>query len=49
MLVYLASEDPERMPRDILDPLPTFGQQQTPGVWRDCAPARRATPAPPTP
>ncbi|MEX2181440.1 MAG: M20/M25/M40 family metallo-hydrolase [Gemmatimonadaceae bacterium] len=47
MLTYLASEDPERMPREILDPLPAFGQQQTPGVWRDCARATRQTPPPP--
>lgn len=44
MLAYLASEDPERMPRDILNPLPTMPNGQ-PGVWRDCNRALRATPA----
>ncbi|MND09355.1 hypothetical protein D3C83_326110 [compost metagenome] len=47
MLTYLASEDPERMPRDILNPLPPQGPQRTPGVWRDCNPATRQTPPPP--
>lgn len=42
MLAYLASEDPERMPRDVMDPLPGFRGQ--PGVWRDCTPARRSMP-----
>lgn len=44
MLAYLASEDPERMPRDILDPLPG-GPNGQPGVWRDCAKAARQVPA----
>jgi hypothetical protein len=47
MLVYLASEDPERMPRDVLSPLPATGfgaNRQDPGVWRDCAKARRESP-----
>jgi carboxypeptidase Q len=42
MLAYLASEDPERMPRDVMDPLPGFRGQ--PGEWRDCTPARRSMP-----
>lgn len=43
MLAYLASEDPERMPRDVMDPLPT-GPGGRPGEWRDCNPARRSLP-----
>ena len=49
MLAYLASEDPEQMPRELLDPLPG-GQGGQPGQWRDCTKAQRAslaaTPAP---
>lgn len=47
MLVYLASEDPARIPRDILNPLPAtgFGQnRQDPGQWRDCGKAQRQSP-----
>ena len=47
MLAYLASEDPARIPRDILDPLPAtgFGQnRQDPGQWRDCGKAQRQSP-----
>lgn len=43
MLAYLASEDPERMPRDVMDPLPGGPGGQA-GTWRDCAPARRTMP-----
>jgi carboxypeptidase Q len=43
MLAYLASEDPERMPRDVLDPLPA-GPNGQPGVWRECGKATRAVP-----
>lgn len=43
MLAYLASEDPERMPRDVMDPLPA-GPGGQPGQWRDCNPATRRTP-----
>ncbi len=43
MLAYLASEDPERMPRDVMDPLPA-GPNGQPGQWRACNPATRATP-----
>ncbi|HLV26038.1 MAG TPA: M20/M25/M40 family metallo-hydrolase [Gemmatimonadales bacterium] len=41
MLAYLASEDDQRMPREILNPLPRnprTGQQMT---WQECAPAVR--------
>ena len=44
MLAYLASEDPERMPREILNPLPASPTGQ-PGVWRDCTRAARSVPA----
>ncbi|MDQ8174943.1 MAG: peptidase M28, partial [Gemmatimonadota bacterium] len=44
MLAYLASEDPERMPRDLMDPLPG-GQNGQPGVWRECPKAQRSLPA----
>ncbi len=44
MLAYLASEDPERMPRDVMDPLPA-GPNGQPGQWRACAPAMRAMPS----
>lgn len=43
MLAYLASEDPERMPRDVMDPLPA-GPNGQPGQWRACNSATRATP-----
>ncbi|MBI4520753.1 MAG: M20/M25/M40 family metallo-hydrolase, partial [Gemmatimonadetes bacterium] len=44
MLMYLASEDPERVPRDraILPPDPRTGQ---PRAWPNCSPARRAYPS----
>lgn len=44
MMAYLASEDPERMPRQIIDPLPQTPQGQ-PGVWRECTKAARQVPA----
>jgi carboxypeptidase Q len=43
MLAYLASEDPDRMPRDVMDPLPA-GPNGQPGTWRACGQATRATP-----
>lgn len=43
MLAYLASEDPQRMPRDVMDPLPS-GPNGQPQPWRACNPATRATP-----
>lgn len=43
MLAYLASEDPQRMPRDVMNPLPG-GPGGQPGQWRPCNPATRATP-----
>ena len=43
MLAYLASEDPEMMPREVMDPLPT-GAGGRPGEWRDCSQARRQVP-----
>ncbi|MGH7752947.1 MAG: M20/M25/M40 family metallo-hydrolase, partial [Gemmatimonadales bacterium] len=45
MLVYLASEDPARMPRDRRDVFPTRPNGQ-PGAWPECTPPRRATPPP---
>lgn len=44
MLAYLASEDPERMPRQIINPLPASPTGQ-PGVWRECTKAARQVPA----
>ena len=43
MLIYLASEDPERVPRDrsVLPPNPQNGQ---PRPWLPCSPARRSAP-----
>jgi carboxypeptidase Q len=41
MLTYLASEDPERMPRDVMDPLPPRFGTNTPGTWAPCSPATR--------
>lgn len=43
MLAYLASEDPQRMPRDVMSPLPG-GRNGEPGVWRECGKAMRAVP-----
>lgn len=43
MLVYLASEDPERMPRDVMSPLPG-GRDGQPATWVDCRKAGRFTP-----
>lgn len=42
MLVYLSSEDDERMPRDIVDPLPRTRTGQA-VAWQPCAPAVRRT------
>ncbi|MBI2614148.1 MAG: M28 family peptidase, partial [Gemmatimonadetes bacterium] len=41
MLIYLASEDPERVPRDraLLPPNPQTGE---PREWLGCRPARRS-------
>jgi hypothetical protein len=44
MLAYLASEDPERMPRELMNPLPG-GRDGQPGTWRDCSKAQRAVPS----
>jgi hypothetical protein len=46
MLAYLASEDPERMPRDILDPLPRNPQTGQPAQWVPCAKANRGAAGP---
>jgi hypothetical protein len=50
MLVYLASEDTERVPRDKRDVFPNRPNGQ-PGAWPDCQPPQRVTPplAPPPP
>lgn len=44
MMTYLASEDPERMPRDVMDPLPGGPGGQA-AQWRECTKAQRTTPA----
>ena len=41
MLVYLASEDPQTMPRDRLDPLPNDQRTGQPLVWAPCPKATR--------
>ena len=41
MLAYMASEDPERMPRDTRV-LPTDPRTGQPGVWPQCRPPRRS-------
>ena len=41
MLVYMASEDPERMPRDTRI-LPTDPRTGQPGQWPQCRPPRRS-------
>ena len=41
MLVYLASEDPQTMPRDRLDPLPNDQRTGQPMVWQPCPKATR--------
>jgi len=43
MLTYIASEDPERMPRDVMDPLPPGFNSNEPAQWRACSPATRNT------
>ncbi|HET8770898.1 MAG TPA: M20/M25/M40 family metallo-hydrolase [Gemmatimonadaceae bacterium] len=43
MLAYLASEDPERMPRDVMDPLPA-GRGGRAASWVDCRKATRSIP-----
>ncbi len=48
MLVYLASEDPARMPREKRDVFPAR-QDGQPGAWPDCRQPQRATPPPPRP
>jgi hypothetical protein len=50
MLVYLASEDPERVSRDKRDVFPNRPNGQ-PGAWPDCQQPQRVTPplAPPPP
>jgi len=42
MLAYLVSEDPQRMPRDVMDPLPG-GPNGQPRAWQACNPARRSS------
>jgi carboxypeptidase Q len=44
MLAYLASEDPERMPREVMATLPG-GRDGQPGTWRECSKAQRAVPS----
>jgi len=44
MLVYLASEERERVPRDRRGVMAPQGQQQQPGQWPTCQPGQRATP-----
>jgi carboxypeptidase Q len=44
MLVYLASEDPQRLPRDRRDVM--RGPGGGPGVWPACEQPQRATPSP---
>jgi carboxypeptidase Q len=45
MLVYLAAEDPQWMPRDRRDVFPERRNGQ-PGGWPECAPPERKTPQP---
>lgn len=45
MLVYLASEDKQFMPRDRRDVFPV-GRNGQPGAWPQCTPTLRSTPAP---
>ena len=42
MLTYLASEDPQPMPRDRLNPLPA-GRDGQPGTWPACGKAMRSS------
>ncbi|MDX2193287.1 MAG: M20/M25/M40 family metallo-hydrolase [Gemmatimonadales bacterium] len=42
MLAYLASEDPERMPREKLDPLPADPRTGKSPAWPECAKAMRS-------
>ncbi len=41
MLAYLASEDDQRMPREIANPLPRNPRTGQPMTWQECAPATR--------
>ena len=43
MLAYAASEDPDPMPRDRLDPLPIDSRTGQPMVWEPCPKATRKT------
>jgi Zn-dependent M28 family amino/carboxypeptidase len=43
MLAYLASEDPERMPRDVVGTM--MGPTGRPIAWRECTKAARQVPA----
>lgn len=43
MLIYLASEDPVKMARVKLDPLPAAGPSGTPGSWPTCVDGTRNT------
>ena len=47
MLVYLASEDPQRVPRERRDVMPR-GQGGQPQSWPSCQQPSRTTPTPPT-
>lgn len=46
MLAYLASEDPERIPRDRRTAFPTSPATGQPMGWPECRPAQRAAPQP---
>ncbi|MCU0646996.1 MAG: M28 family peptidase [Gemmatimonadaceae bacterium] len=43
MLAYLASEDPERVPRDRMDPLPANPQTGQPMTWPGCVKGMRSS------
>ena len=43
MLVYLASEDPEKISRERLNPLPVNRQTGQPGTWPACGKAMRSS------
>lgn len=45
MLVYLASEERERVPRDRRSVMAPQGPGQTPSQWPSCQPGQRSTPA----
>ncbi|HEU0298690.1 MAG TPA: M20/M25/M40 family metallo-hydrolase [Longimicrobium sp.] len=43
MLVYLADQEPQLLPRDRQDPLPPNEQTGQPRAWPNCTPAARST------